>query len=66
LDLEASSEVVSAGLGLMSAAEAGPVECVLDGFRRLTQDVEQACDFGDGEWDHSSMSSRCRGHTRYC
>jgi hypothetical protein len=66
LDLEASAEVVSAGVGLMLAAEAGPVKCVLDDVRRLAQDVEQASDFGDGERDHSSTSSHRRRHTRYC
>ena len=68
MDLEASPEVVPAGLGLMPAAEAGagPVQCVLDDFRGLTQDVEQAGDLGDGEWDQSSSSWRRRGHARYC
>jgi hypothetical protein len=66
LDLGASPELVSTGLGLMLAAEAGPVERMLDGFRCLSQDVEQACDFGDGKWDHSSASSNRRGHIRYC
>jgi hypothetical protein len=65
LDLETSSEVVSASLGLVLAAEAGPVQCMLDGFCRLAQDVEQACDLGDGERDQSSTSSHHRGHARY-
>jgi hypothetical protein len=42
------------------------VQCVLDDFRRLANDVEQACDLGDGERDHSPTSSTHRGHIDYC
>jgi hypothetical protein len=58
--------MVASGLGLMSAAEAGPVQRVLDGFRRVAHDVEQASDLGDGEWDHSPALMRDGRGISYC
>jgi hypothetical protein len=58
LELESAPEVVPPGLGLMPAAEAGPVQRVLDTFHRVTHDVEQASDLGNSEWDHSSATMR--------
>ncbi len=54
------------GLGLMPAAEAGPVQCVLDGFRGATHNVEQASDLGNSEWDHSPALMRDRHDIPYC
>lgn len=53
MDLEASSEVMAARLGLVVAAEARPVQRVLDDLRRLATDVEQARNLGKGERDHA-------------
>jgi hypothetical protein len=41
LDFEASAEVVAARVGLVSAAEARPVQRVLDEVFGLVGDVEQ-------------------------
>jgi hypothetical protein len=66
LDLKSTPEVVTAGLRLVLAAEAGPMQCVLDDFRHLANDIEQACDLGDGERDHSPTSSTHRRRIGYC
>jgi hypothetical protein len=66
LELESAPEMVASGLGLMSAAEAGPVQRVVDGVRRVAHDVEQASDLGDGEWDHSPALMRDRHSIPYC
>lgn len=44
---------MAACLGLVSAAEARPVQRVLDDLRRPVADVEQARDLGEGERDHA-------------
>ena len=44
---------MAARLGLVSAAEAGPVQRVLDDVCRPVADIEQACDLGEGERDHA-------------
>jgi hypothetical protein len=66
LDLESPPEVVAAGVGLVSAAEAGPVQRVVDDLRRLTNDVEQASDLGNGERDHSPTTTHHRCRIDYC
>lgn len=58
--------MMAAGLGLVLAAEVGPVQCVLDGLCGLAADVEQPCDLGDGERDHAPMSSNHRECIHYC
>jgi hypothetical protein len=64
LDLQSSSEVVMAGLGLVLTAEARPVQCVLDGLRRLANDVEKSSDLGECERDHSPATGRRRWSIR--
>ena len=51
LDLEAPSEVVPAGFGLVLAAPVGPVQCVVDGVFCLVAGIEQASDLSNGERD---------------
>jgi hypothetical protein len=51
LDLEASGEVVCAGLGLMLAAIGRPVHRGVNNMFGLVTDVEQAPDFGEGQAD---------------
>lgn len=57
---------MAARLGLVSAAEARPVQCVLDDLRRPVADIEQARDLGEGERDHAPTPwGRGRG-IHYC
>jgi hypothetical protein len=58
LDLEPASEVVTAGLCLVSAAEVRPVQRVLDDLCRLPGEVEQPSNLGDGQRDHAPRVSR--------
>lgn len=57
---------MTARLGLMTAAEAGPVQRVLDDFRRPVADIEQARDLGESERDHAPTPWGRRRAIRYC
>ena len=57
--------MVAPGLGLMSAAEAGPVQCVLDGFHRAAHDIEQTSSLGNSQRDHSPALMRDRRDITY-
>lgn len=48
-------DVGSAGLGLVSAAPGRPVQAVIDGVFAAVNEVEESTDFGEGEWDKTSM-----------
>ena len=45
----------SAGLGLVSASPARPVQAVGDAVLAAVDEVEESADFGEGERDKSSM-----------
>ncbi len=48
-----SSDVGSAGLGLVVAAPGGPVQSVGDGAFAVVKEVEESSDFGEGQRDEA-------------
>jgi hypothetical protein len=54
---EAAAEVRTAGVGLVQAAPARPVQCMSDGvcLLLLIGEVEEPAYFGEGEVDKSSV-----------
>jgi hypothetical protein len=54
-----SSDVGSAGLGLVLSAPGRPVQAVGDGVFAAVNEVEESADFGEGERDKASMNGWC-------
>lgn len=50
-----SSDVGSAGLGLVAAAPGGPMQYVSDGVLAAVNVVEESADFGEGQRDETSV-----------